>query len=39
MKPLKNKGYEKTGRKVYNATVGGKLDVFERVTLEDVFKK
>lgn len=31
------KGYEKTGRKVYNATVGGKLDVFERKSLEEVF--
>ena len=32
------KGFEKTGGKVYNATVGGKLGVFERVKLEDVFR-
>lgn len=28
--------YEKVGRTIYNATVGGKLEVFERVKLEDV---
>ena len=28
--------YEKDGRKIYNATIGGKLEVFERVKLEDI---
>jgi hypothetical protein len=28
--------YEEDGRKIYNATVGGKLEVFERVKLEDL---
>jgi hypothetical protein len=28
--------YESQGRKIYNATVGGKLEVFERKKLEDV---
>ncbi len=30
------RAFEKDGRKVYNATVGGKLEVFERVKLEDL---
>jgi len=30
------KVYEENGRKIYNATVGGKLEVFERVKLEDL---
>jgi hypothetical protein len=29
--------FKKDGRKVYNATVGGKLDVFERVNYDDLF--
>lgn len=29
--------FEKDGRKIYNATVGGHLDVFERVTYDDLF--
>lgn len=28
--------FEKDGRKVYNATDGGKMEVFERVNLEDI---
>ena len=28
--------FEKNSRKIYNATIGGKLEVFERVNLEDV---
>lgn len=31
-------GFEKDGRKIYNATVGGKLEVFERRSLEEIFK-
>jgi len=30
------KAYEEDGRKIYNATVGGKLEVFERIKLEDL---
>lgn len=30
--------FEKDGRKVYNATAGGHLEVFDRVTYEDLFK-
>jgi hypothetical protein len=30
------RAYEKDGRKIYNSTVGGKLEVFERVSLEDI---
>ncbi len=29
-------GYEKDGRKIYNATIGGKLEVYERRRIEDV---
>jgi hypothetical protein len=29
---------ERTGRHIYNATSGGRLDVFERVSLEDVVR-
>jgi len=32
------KVYEKDGRKIYNSTVGGKLEVFERKPLKDVIK-
>lgn len=32
------KVFEKDGRKIYNATVGGKLEVFERVEFEELFK-
>ena len=35
---IKN-AFEKDGRKIYNATVGGKLEVFVRKKLEDVIKK
>ena len=31
-------GFEEDGRKVYNATIGGKLEVFERKKLEEVLK-
>jgi len=31
--------YEKSGRKIYNSTVGGKLEVFERKTLEEVLNE
>ena len=31
--------YEMHGRKIYNSTVGGKLELFERKPLEDVFNK
>ena len=31
-------GFEKDGRKIYNATVGGKLEVFERKKIEDIIK-
>jgi hypothetical protein len=30
------RAYEKDGRKIYNSTVGGKLEVFERISLEDI---
>jgi len=30
------KAFEADGRKIYNATVGGKLEVFERKRLEDI---
>ena len=29
--------YESSGRKIYNATVGGKLELFERVDFDDLF--
>lgn len=29
--------WDQAGRKIYNATVGGKLEVFERVNLKDLF--
>ena len=32
------KVYENDGRKIYNSTVGGKLEVFERIDLKDVIK-
>lgn len=35
---LANEFYQKTGRKIVNATIGGKLEVFSRVTLEDFLK-
>ncbi|WP_277656462.1 6-hydroxymethylpterin diphosphokinase MptE-like protein [Seleniivibrio woodruffii] len=31
--------YERFGRKIYNATPGGKLEVFDRVDYEGLFKK
>lgn len=31
--------YEIDGRKIYNATIGGKLELFERVDYNEVFKK
>jgi len=31
---LCRKAFESDGRKIYNSTVGGKLEVFERVPLE-----
>lgn len=31
-------GYEENGKKIYNATVKSKLDVFERKKLEDIFQ-
>lgn len=31
------KEFEQDGRKIYNATVGGKLEVFERKSLEEIF--
>jgi len=31
--------FEEDGRKIYNSTVGGKLEVFERRKLEDVCRK
>lgn len=30
--------FESTGRKIYNATVGGSLEIFERVNYENLFK-
>lgn len=33
-----NATFQKHGRKIYNAGVGGKLEIFERVNLEDVVK-
>ena len=33
------KFYEGNGRKIYNATRGGKLEVFERVDFDDIIKK
>jgi len=29
-------GFEENGRKIYNSTIGGKLEVFERKKIEDV---
>ena len=31
--------YECAGRKIYNATIGGKLEAFERVNFEDLLRK
>ncbi len=31
--------FEAEGRRIYNATAGGKLEVFERVSLADVLKR
>ena len=33
------KAFEDTGREIYNATRGGKLEVFKRKNLDDVFKE
>ena len=33
-----NKEFESRGAKIYNATHGGKLEVFERVRYEDLFE-
>ena len=33
---IAKEAFEKGGRKIHNATLGGKLEVFERVKLEDV---
>jgi len=30
--------YERQGAKIYNSTIGGKLEVFERIDLNEVFK-
>jgi len=35
---LCKKSFEKRGRKIYNSTVGGQLEVFERKSLEEVMK-
>ena len=35
---LANDVYQQAGRKIVNATIGGNLEVFSRVTLEDFFK-
>jgi len=35
---LCKKTYENTGRKIYNSTVGGQLEVFERKSLEEVMR-
>lgn len=32
-----NEMYERCGRMIYNATVGGKLEIFKRVNYEDLF--
>ncbi len=34
---LAKKVYEKDGRRIYNATIGGKLEAFERVNFADLF--
>ena len=31
--------FEQSGRKILNATVGGKLELFDRVNFEDLFQK
>lgn len=31
--------YEDNGRKIYNATIGGKLEIFDRVDYDSLFKK
>ncbi|EAI8833064.1 DUF115 domain-containing protein, partial [Campylobacter coli] len=31
--------YESSGRKIYNATIGGKLEIFDRVDYYSIFKK
>jgi len=33
------KTFENDGKKIYNATVGGKLEVFERKSLEEIFNE
>ncbi len=33
------KVYEENGRKIYNATIGGKLEIFERVSFNDLLVK
>lgn len=35
---LARQTYENSGRKIYNAGIGGKLEVFERIPLEDFVK-
>jgi len=36
---LSKKAYNESGRKIYNSTVGGMLEVFERCTLEEFIEK
>ena len=36
---MAKKVYEKDGRKIYNATIGGKLEIFERVDYDSLFEK
>ena len=36
---LSRKEYERFGRKIYNATIGGKLEIFERVDFHTLFPK
>lgn len=36
---LSREAYEKAGRKIYNATIGGKLEIFERVDFYSLFPK
>ena len=31
--------YEAVGRKIYNATIGGKLEIFDRVDYNDLLQK
>ena len=35
---LARKEFEKSGRKIYDATIGGKLNVFEKVNFDELFK-